>query len=135
MYDAGYGNGLNRRRETHDRTMTALADEECVPCQGGVDPLDGEELDELADELDNDWEVIDQHHLEKQYSFPDFKTALAFVNKIGDEAERQGHHPDIELSWGSVTVTLYTHKIDGMHRTDFVMAAKIDRIHEQDQPV
>jgi 4a-hydroxytetrahydrobiopterin dehydratase len=69
------------------------------------------------------------HHLRRTWSFPDFVTALAFVDRIGAEAERQGHHPDIELGWGRVVVSIHTHKVDGLTEADFVLAARIDRLH------
>lgn len=107
---------------------TRLAEKECVPCKGGVPPLQGEELRELAEELDGGWEVVDQHHLEKEFSFPDFRQALEFTNEVGELAEEQGHHPDIHLAWGTVRVTVWTHKIDGLTESDFVFAAKVEAI-------
>jgi 4a-hydroxytetrahydrobiopterin dehydratase len=104
----------------------SLASEKCVPCRGGEAPLRGDELYALATQLGGDWRVIEDHHLEKDFSFPDFASALAFTNKIGAIAEEQGHHPDILLRWGKVGVTIWTHKIDGLSRSDFVLAAKID---------
>lgn len=106
--------------------MTDLADKECVPCQGGVDPLEGDELDSLAEELDNDWKVVDGHHLEKTYELDDFEQALELTNRLGELAEEVNHHPEICLTWGKVTVTIYTHKIDGLNEADFVWAAKAD---------
>jgi 4a-hydroxytetrahydrobiopterin dehydratase len=105
-----------------------LAGETCLPCRGGVPPLAGEELDALARELGGGWRVAGGHHLEKEFRFPDFAAALAFTNRIGAVAEEQGHHPDIALSWGKVGVTIWTHKIDGLTRSDFVLAAKIDAL-------
>lgn len=104
-----------------------LAEETCVPCRGGVPALKGEELAAVARELGGDWKIIDAHHLEKEFPFADFAAALAFTNRIGAIAEEQGHHPDIHLAWGKVGVTIWTHKIDGLTRSDFVLAAKIDR--------
>ncbi len=112
-----------RKREP----QRALAEEKCVPCRGGVPPLKGGELAELATTLGGDWHVIDEHHLEKELTFPDFAQALAFTNRIGAIAEAEGHHPDIYLAWGKVRVTIWTHKVDGLTRADFVLAAKIDR--------
>ena len=89
--------------------------------------MKGEELAELARTLGGDWRVVDEHHLEKEFTFPDFAQALAFTNRIGAIAEEQGHHPDIYLSWGKVGVKIWTHKVDGLTRADFVLAAKMDR--------
>jgi 4a-hydroxytetrahydrobiopterin dehydratase len=74
-----------------------------------------------------DWTVVNNHHLEREYKFPDFKAALAFTNKVGAIAEEQGHHPDIYVAWGKVRVTIWTHKIDGLTESDFILAAKIDK--------
>ena len=74
--------------------------------------------------------MVNEHHLHKLYKFADFKTALDFVNRAGAIAEEQGHHPDILLEWGKVEITVYTHKIDGLTESDFILAAKIDRVFE-----
>jgi len=108
--------------------MSELATKECVPCKGGVPPLKGEELQKLLRELDNDWRVVDDHHLEKQFEFKDFRQALAYTNRVGELAEKVGHHPDIYLAWGKVGITLWTHKIDGLTESDFVFAAKADGV-------
>lgn len=106
--------------------MSALAQKTCVPCRGGVPPLRGAEIQALFAQLDAGWRVIDEHHLEKEYAFKDFKEALAFTNKVGVVAESQGHHPDIDLAWGKVQLKIWTHKIDGLTESDFVLAAKVD---------
>ncbi len=108
--------------------MTALCEKECVPCKGGIPPLKGNDLAALAKELDGGWLVMNEHHLEKEYKFKDFRDALAFVNKVGELAEAQGHHPDIFLAWGKARLTIWTHKIDGLTESDFVLAAKADRL-------
>jgi len=108
--------------------MSELAEKECIPCKGGIPPLKGQALAELLKKLGNNWEVINEHHLEKEFTFKNFRDALAFTNKVGEEAEQQRHHPDIGLSWGRVKVTIWTHKIDGLTESDFILAAKIDRI-------
>lgn len=105
-----------------------LAARECVPCRGGIPPLKGKALADLFALLGNDWKVVDEHHLSKEYRFKDFRQALDFTNQIGALAERVGHHPDLELGWGRVKVTLYTHKIGGLSETDFVFAAKVDQL-------
>ncbi|MFZ0636671.1 MAG: 4a-hydroxytetrahydrobiopterin dehydratase [Candidatus Acidiferrales bacterium] len=107
--------------------MSDLADQNCVPCRGGVPPLAGEELAKLSHEVPQ-WKVVDGHHITRTFTFPDFVQALAFVNKVGALAEEQGHHPDILLSWGKAEVTTWTHKINGLTASDFILAAKIDRL-------
>ncbi|HLY20574.1 MAG TPA: 4a-hydroxytetrahydrobiopterin dehydratase [Bryobacteraceae bacterium] len=104
----------------------SLTDKHCVPCKGGVPPLRGEELQTLSSLLP-DWKVVAEHHLTKTFVFPDFKTALAFVNRAGAVAEAEGHHPDLLLTWGRVDVKTYTHKIDGLTESDFILAARIDQ--------
>ena len=110
-----------------DGSMSDLATKECVPCKGGVPPLEGAELDALLAALGGEWTVVDGHHLEKTYPFKNFREALDFTNRVGELAEAQGHHPDIALSWGKVQLTIWTHKIDGLTESDFVFAAKADR--------
>ena len=103
----------------------SLADKHCVPCRGGVPPLRGEELDRMKAQVSG-WQVVNEHHLAKSFTFPDFRKALDFVNRVGAIAEEEGHHPDLCLSWGKVDVTTWTHKIDGLTESDFILAAKID---------
>jgi len=103
-----------------------LAKKHCTPCRGGVPPLKGVELTQLHRQLDDGWHIIDEHHLEKEYSFPDFLEALAFTNRLGEIAEQEGHHPDILLSYGKVKVQIWTHKINGLSESDFILAAKTD---------
>jgi 4a-hydroxytetrahydrobiopterin dehydratase len=100
-----------------------------VPCRGGVPPLPGENLVELQKSLGGGWSVNGEHHHEKELSFTDFRSALAFTNELGEVAEREGHHPDIHLSWGKVRVRIWTHKIDGLTESDFILAAKTDRLY------
>jgi len=105
----------------------SLAQKNCVPCRGGVPPLKGAELEKLRAQVSG-WDVVNEHHLLKRYSFPDFKTALEFVNRAGAIAEQEGHHPDLYLSWGKVGIEIWTHKIDGLTESDFILAAKLDEI-------
>ena len=107
--------------------MTDLASKNCVPCRGGVPPLAGKELDALSKQVP-DWRVVDGHHIVRLYKFPDFRQALAFVNKVGELAEQQGHHPDILLAWGKAEITTWTHAINGLTESDFILAAKIDAL-------
>ena len=104
-----------------------LSDKQCVPCRGGVPALDGDAIATLLEQLAG-WDAAEEHHITKDYEFPDFVSALAFVNRVGDLAEEQGHHPDIQLTWGKVGVRIWTHKIDGLTESDFILAAKIDEL-------
>jgi 4a-hydroxytetrahydrobiopterin dehydratase len=108
-------------------SVSSLAAKHCVPCRGGTPPLKGAELEKFRRELP-DWRVVEEHHLEKSFTFPDFKSALDFVNRIGAVAEEEGHHPDLALGWGYVRVTSYTHKIAGLSESDFILAAKVDQL-------
>ena len=103
-----------------------LAQKECIPCRGGVPPLKGKELTVLLEKLGGGWTIAGEHHLEKEYKFKNFREALDFTNRVGEIAEAQGHHPDIYLAWGKVKITLWTHKIDGLTESDFILAAKAD---------
>ncbi len=105
-----------------------LAQKACVPCRGGVPPLAGPELADLEAALGGGWRAVDEHHLEKAFGFEDFRSALDFTNRVGELAEEQGHHPDIYLSWGRVRTQIWTHKIDGLTESDFILAAKIDEL-------
>jgi len=105
-----------------------LASMECVPCKGGVPPLAHEEIAPYLADLGGGWAVAEDHHLAKEYRFKNFREALAFTNRVGELAEEVGHHPDIELSWGRVKLTIFTHKIGGLHEADFVFAAKADLV-------
>ena len=107
--------------------MSELAKRECVPCRGGVPPLKGDELQRLLGQL-KEWTVVGEHHLNKVYKQRDFAESLAFVNRVGELAEQQGHHPDICFGWGRVDITIWTHKIDGLTESDFILAAKIDAL-------
>ena len=105
--------------------MTELASKTCVPCRGGTPPLKGKELDELRRQVPG-WEVVEEHHLRRRLRFKNFREALSFVNKLGELAEEQGHHPDVGFGWGYAEVTVWTHKIDGLTEGDFIFAAKVD---------
>lgn len=107
--------------------MSDLSKRACVPCQGGVPALKGDEILPLLKQLTG-WQVVEEHHLAKSYSFPDFATALAFVNHLGALAENVGHHPEIQLSWGRVHIEIFTHKVDGLTESDFVLAARVDQL-------
>ena len=109
--------------------MSELATKSCEPCRGGVPPLQGQELERLQREVPG-WKIVESHHLYRLFHFPDFKTALEFVNRVGEIAEEQGHHPAIHFTWGKVEITIWTHKIDGLVEADFILAAKIDTLRK-----
>jgi len=111
--------------------MSDLAKKQCVPCTGGVPPLQGDGLAALERQLGGEWRVVESHHLEKVYPFDDFKQALNFTNLVGEIADTEGHHPDIYLAWGQVKLTIWTHKIDGLTESDFILAAKADEALER----
>ncbi|MGB9071822.1 MAG: 4a-hydroxytetrahydrobiopterin dehydratase [Terriglobales bacterium] len=110
--------------------MSSLADKTCIPCHGGVPSLKGKELADIHRQLPehSQWIVVNEHHIVRKCQFPDFRSALAFVNKVGGLAEEQGHHPDILLAWGKVEITLWTHAVNGLTESDFILAAKIDQL-------
>jgi len=109
--------------------ISDLTTKACVPCRGGVPPLKGAELAALEKQVDG-WNVIQEHHLTKTLTFPDFREALKFVNRVGELAEEQGHHPDLLLAWGKVEITIWTHKVNGLTESDFILAAKIDQLYK-----
>lgn len=106
--------------------MNPLAKRNCIPCQGGVPPLKGIALRAFEESLGHGWKVVKDHHLYKVYKCNDFRHALDFVQKVGRLAEKVWHHPEICFGWGKVTITIYTHKVDGLTESDFVLAAKIE---------
>jgi 4a-hydroxytetrahydrobiopterin dehydratase len=108
----------------------SLESKTCTPCRGGFPPLKAQDLAQIHSQLPDsaDWMIVNEHHLTRAFTFPNFKQALDFVNRVGALAEEQGHHPDIFLAWGKAEITLWTHKIDGLSESDFIMAAKIDRL-------
>lgn len=108
----------------------SLDQQQCVPCRGGIPPLSREQAEGFLREVP-EWRLDGPAtRIERTYKFKNFSEALAFVNRVGDIAEAQGHHPDITFGWGYCTVILYTHKIKGLHENDFIMAAKCDRAYE-----
>ena len=108
--------------------MDELSAKHCEPCRGGTPPLRGEAIERLRRQLHDEWQVVDEHHLERTFHFRDFREALAFTNRVGELAEAEQHHPDLHLAWGKVTMQVWTHKIGGLSENDFILAAKADRL-------
>lgn len=112
--------------------MSSLSSKICTACSGDAEKMKATEIHEKMKELEDGWEQENNHHIERKFEFDDFQEALEFVNEVGEIAEEQGHHPVInDFTWGKATVKLYTHKIDGLHENDFIMAAKIDEVYEE----
>lgn len=107
--------------------MSELASRQCVPCRGGIPPLNGDEIAKLSPQLQG-WDVVNEHHLTKAYKFSNFVEAQKFVDRVGELAEEQGHHPDICFGWGRADISIWTHKINGLTESDFILAAKIDQL-------
>lgn len=107
---------------------TCLVDKKCLPCQGGVPPLGTEDITRLLNELGHKWWVNPANHLYKEYKFNDFMNSMNFANKVARLAEKEGHHPDLRISWGLCAIEIWTHKINGLSESDFVLAAKIESI-------
>ncbi|MGB8331252.1 MAG: 4a-hydroxytetrahydrobiopterin dehydratase [Polyangiales bacterium] len=105
----------------------SLADQACVPCKGGVPPMERARAMDLLRELDEGWTLNGEGHLERTYEFSNFVEAMAFANRVGEIAEAQNHHPDLHVAWGKCTVEIWTHKIKGLTESDFYFAAKADR--------
>ena len=108
--------------------MDDLADQTCKACHGGESPLTADQIKPLKIRLHQDWEVVETHHLQRTFKFEDFVAALDFTTRVGHLAEQEQHHPDIHLSYGKVTVQIWTHKVSGLSENDFILAAKIDRL-------
>lgn len=111
-----------------EKGSSVLTERGFSPLKDGIQPLKGEQLKKLQDELGSGWSVVEEHHLEKEYKFKDFREALDFTNKVGELADALNHHPDIHLSWGKVKLVIWTHKIGGLHENDFIFAAKSDAL-------
>jgi 4a-hydroxytetrahydrobiopterin dehydratase len=123
-----YKQSSNPIEEKYMNQAYHLSQKTCQPCKEDVPPLKGDALSKLQQQLKKGWQIVNEHHLEKEYQFPDFKQALAFTNRVGELAEKEGHHPDIYLTYGKVKITLWTHKIDGLTENDFILAAKCDEL-------
>ena len=109
--------------------MSELSKKKCVPCEGGVKPLNPDQAEVLTQELNPEWMLIDQHRmLARTFKFKDFKESLEFANKVGAIAEEENHHPDLTVGYGNAGVELTTHAIGGLSENDFIVAAKIDEL-------
>lgn len=124
---------LRRRlKATTTRTFgdenMSLDKKKCIPCSGEIPALNLQQIMPLMAQLSTQWNLVEEHHIEKEFKFDDFATALEFLNAAGEICEQENHHADFELSWGRVKVSIWTHKINGLAEADFILAAKIDKI-------
>ncbi len=108
------------------KNQCSLSKKNCVPCEGGTPPMTQTDANKLLLELKNNWQMNEAGHLYKQYPFKNFMGALDFANKIAVIAEQEGHHPDLFVSWGTCKVEIWTHKINGLTESDFILASKIE---------
>ncbi|MFO7975077.1 MAG: 4a-hydroxytetrahydrobiopterin dehydratase [Candidatus Hydrogenedentota bacterium] len=113
------------------QTLEELALQDCVPCEGGVPALEGPELAALMRKLAAPWELVEEHHLEREYTFDGYAPAVDFMNAVAHIAQKQNHHPDIGLTYGKVKITVWTHKADGLTLNDFVFAAKVEKLSQE----
>jgi 4a-hydroxytetrahydrobiopterin dehydratase len=111
-----------------ETSNSCLVDKSCTPCKGGVPPLAANKVEKLLKELGNGWYLNDTGHLYKEYLFKDFTEAMAFANKVAKLAEKEAHHPDLKIGWGVCTIEIWTHKINGLTESDFILAANIEAI-------
>ena len=105
-----------------------IAEKKCIPCQGGIPPLKSKEIRKLLIHLENGWEVYKDKEIRKKYLFSKYTDAIVFSNKIADLAEEENHHPLIHINYKEIVIILFTHKINGLHENDFILAAKCDLI-------
>jgi 4a-hydroxytetrahydrobiopterin dehydratase len=118
----------SRATPRRKKAMVDLASKRCIPCRGDVPPLSRSEQQNLLPQLEGEWCLVDGHHLFRHFQFRDYVRALEFTNQVSNVAEQEGHHPEILLGWGKVEIKIWTHAIDGLTESDFILAAKIDRL-------
>ena len=111
--------------------MSDLADKKCIPCEGGIPSFNLSEIHKYLKKVDG-WDVKSDdektYYLIKQFKFNNFLESQNFINKVGEVSETENHHPDITFGWGYAKIKIFTHAINGLHESDFVLAAKIDKI-------
>ena len=101
----------------------------CIPCQGGIPPLNNEEINRFKKLVNSEWEVENSKKIIREFNFPNYKEGVIFTNKVAELAEEEGHHPYIHINFKTIKVILFTHKIDGLHENDFLIASKIDKMY------
>jgi len=118
---------LFARRHAMTPPEESLSDKRCVPCKGDVPPMTLGAAKAFLQQLSPEWKIVEERRLERIFHFPDFANALRFADRIGEIAEQEGHHPDLHVGYGRLTVQIWTHKIDGLTLSDFILAAKVDK--------
>lgn len=105
-----------------------LSKKKCIPCEGGIAPLDSKEVAEYRKQIQADWKITENKKISREYSFVNYKHTMDFVNKVANLAEKEGHHPVMHVHYGKVFIELWTHSIDGLSENDFIMASKIEKL-------
>ena len=111
-----------------DKTVMDLSKKKCVPCEGGIQVLDKVKVNEYKKYIQAGWSVTSNKKLSREYSFPDYKRTMDFVNRVADLAEKEGHHPVLHVFYSKVIIELWTHAIGGLSENDFILASKIDKL-------
>lgn len=112
-----------------NQSKTCLLNRTCVPCQGGMPALTHAKAEKYLLELGGAWGLNDKGHIYKTYTFKNFMEAMNFANQVAEIAEKEGHHPDLKISWGACQIEIWTHKIEGLTESDFILAAKIENLY------
>lgn len=110
-------------------SKTYLINKSCVPCRGGMPALTYKDINQYLSQLESAWSLNDKGHLYRMYKFKNFMDAITFSNRVAEIAEKEGHHPDLKISWGSCEIEIWTHKIEGLTESDFILAAKIEKLY------
>jgi 4a-hydroxytetrahydrobiopterin dehydratase len=105
-----------------------LTKKQCTPCEGGVPPLRGKDIEPWLKQISQEWQVVEEKKLRREFKFGDFKETMKFANEVAELAEQEGHHPVLHITYGKLVIELWTHKIDGLWDNDFILAAKIDEL-------
>ncbi len=105
-----------------------LSKKKCIPCEGGIPPLDNARVEEYQKHIQSEWRVTSDSKISREYSFKDYMNTIGFVNRVADLAEEEGHHPVMHVYYSKVVIELWTHAIGGLSENDFILAAKIDKL-------
>jgi 4a-hydroxytetrahydrobiopterin dehydratase len=105
-----------------------LSTKKCIPCEGGIPPLTGKEINDYKKLISEDWKVIEDNKITREFYFVSYRHTIDFINKVADIAEKEGHHPVLHIYFGRAVTELWTHSINGLSENDFILASKIDKL-------